>query len=275
MNDFLLCLSPEWQGCESPVLQQGATILAKELFGARPYVEISTSKSDEPNVTDGVFALDTIVDRFIETLNVLQTRYPKRIMTIGGSCGTEAAPVAFLNEVHERKMAVVWFDAHGDLNTPDSSPSGHFHGMVLRTLLGEGPEALTRFIRCPLVPHQVFIAGVRDLDEKEQEYLDKSHITVAQADEQLVGKISGAGFKKIYIHLDVDVINPLSFTDALMPTAGGPTVAELTQCFSALAKTFKVVGIGIVEYCGRHPRSSAQIAKLIQKSGITSQSSGC
>ena len=57
---------------------------------------------------------------------------------IGGTCGAEIAPVAYLNNHYESDLAILWFDAHGDLNTPKTSLSGHFHGMVLRTLLGEG-----------------------------------------------------------------------------------------------------------------------------------------
>jgi arginase len=50
------------------------------------------------------------------------------VVTVGGTCGVEAAPVAYLNERYAGDLAIVWFDAHGDLNAPDTSPSGHFHG---------------------------------------------------------------------------------------------------------------------------------------------------
>ena len=65
----------------------------------------------------------------------LRASAPDIVVTVGGTCGVEAAPVAYLNERYDGNLAVVWFDGHGDLNSPATSPSGHFHGMVLRTLL--------------------------------------------------------------------------------------------------------------------------------------------
>ncbi|NUS03623.1 MAG: arginase family protein, partial [Nonomuraea sp.] len=64
------------------------------------------------------------------------------VVTAGGDCGVELEPVAAARRRFGERLVVVWFDAHGDLNTPDSSPSGAFHGMVLRALTGEGPDGL-------------------------------------------------------------------------------------------------------------------------------------
>ena len=93
------------------------------------------------------------------------------VVTVGGTCGVEAAPVAYLNEQYDGDLAIVWFDAHGDLNAPATSPSGHFHGMVLRTLLGEGPHEYVGELRRPLRPAQLFLAGTRDLDPEESAYI--------------------------------------------------------------------------------------------------------
>jgi arginase len=271
MKETLLCLNPEWQGCESPILESGAIGLSEDLFGGRSYINFGSSIAKDLKVIDSVFALDVIGSRFIEALKLLRSKRPKRIFTVGGSCGTEAAPVSFLNEVHEGEMAVIWFDAHGDLNTPDSSPSGHFHGMVLRTLLGEGPEVFTKNISRPLVPNQIFLAGARDLDIKEKEYIASIQLKTLPVDKSLVEEISIAGFRKVYIHLDLDVINPENFNDALMPTLGGPTIEVLSQCLSTLSINCEVVGVGIVEYCGRHPESGKKIAEILVNGGITNR----
>ncbi|MDZ4179106.1 MAG: arginase family protein, partial [Coriobacteriia bacterium] len=142
---MLLCLNSEWQGCESPQLERGARRLASELFGDAPRLDLGPSDCDSLDVRDGVFALDCVVARFLHALGELELAAPERVFTIGGTCGAEAAPVAYLGGRH-RGLGAVWFDAHGDLNTPATSPSGHFHGMVLRTLLGDGPSELTDHI---------------------------------------------------------------------------------------------------------------------------------
>jgi arginase len=189
-------------------------------------------------------------------------------MTVGGSCGTEAAPVSYLNSVYEGDLAVVWFDAHGDLNTPESSPSGHFHGMVLRTLLGDGPEIICSKIKRVLVSEQVFLAGARDLDDIEKEYIENSDIKNCEITKNLVNQISASGFSNVYIHIDVDVINPNDFSDALMPTEGGPTRKELIDCLFAITAQSNIVGVGLVEYCGRQAESLGQISKMLKEGGI-------
>ena len=131
---------------------------------------------------------------------------------IGGTCGVEVAPVSYLNENYQGDLAVVWLDAHGDLNTPSTSPSGHFHGMALRTLLGEGPkgyiEGLSRFLNTD----QVFLAGSRNLNPAEMTYISKVGISITTPREfgdpsELVQKIKYRGFKHLYLHLDLDVLN--------------------------------------------------------------------
>jgi arginase len=268
MTNTLFNLNAEWQGCENNILEKGATKLASDLFVGKPYSTLKAIESNDFNKLDGVFALNAIGDRFTETLDSFENATPTRIMTVGGSCGTEAAPVAYLNNIYQGRIAVVWFDAHGDLNTPESSPSGHFHGMVLRTLLGEGPDVFCERILRPLLSEQIFLAGARDLDEVEQDYIDQSNITVSQVNLNLIDLILDAGFSKVYIHIDVDVLNPQDFSDMLMPTEGGPSCSELTQCLSAMSEKLDVIGVGVVEYCGNHQNSSKQLSGMLQDSGL-------
>jgi arginase len=273
MDHALLCLNSEWQGCENPILESGPRHLAKALFEKLQFVDFGPSDPAEPETEGGVFALEMICSRFMRVLDSLRSLSPPEIITVGGTCGTEAAPVAYLNEFYEGRAGVVWFDAHGDLNTPESSPSGHFHGMVLRTLLGDGPNQLVRHLRVPLSSRQVILAGIRDLDAAERSYIQKENIAVIpgwdpSAPERVIRAISGIGVKVIYVHIDVDVLNPDSFQDSLLPVPGGPTLGELGTCLGLLSSAFDVVGLSVVEYCGRIDDSGRQIARLLKDGGI-------
>src|SRR6476659_3005821 len=124
-------------------------------------------------MTRGVLGLSTIAPRFQNTIRDLRERNPCRILIVGGTCGAEVAPIGYLNEKYDGDLAVIWLDAHEDLNTPASSPSGHFHGMALRTLLGEGPDEYVSFLSRPLTPAQVFLAGSRDLDLPERVFIEQ------------------------------------------------------------------------------------------------------
>ena len=99
-------------------------------------------------------------------------------LLIGGDCGAELAAVE--RAASDGTVAVVWFDAHPDLNTPESSTSGAFGGMVLRTLLGDGVDALVPAV--PLKPGLVVVAGSRSTDDSEEQYLLSSGIARVGAD---------------------------------------------------------------------------------------------
>ena len=268
MNNKLLCLNSQWQGCESEILAHGSRKLAAELFGKKPYLHMQIDKSKDEIPLNSVYAMDVIEEDLINSLDLLKKNTPEKILTAGATCGTQLAPISYLNELYDGGVAVVWFDAHGDLNTPSSSPSGHFHGMVLRTLLGDGPNELKKIIKLPLLHRQVYMAGIRDLDMCEEQYISNTDINVGRVDESLADMILEAGFKKVYIHIDVDVLNPDDFKDMLMPTKGGPNRAQLTASLSSLCKKLEIVGVGVVEYCGIVDESSLEIKNVLKDAAI-------
>jgi arginase len=264
---------PEWQGGPNPAVHPAAQWLAEAFPEALVRLRVDGPPDDLLELTGGVVELRSISGTFERALSSLREQSPSRIFLIGGTCGTEAAPLAYLNERWDGQLAVVWFDAHADLNTPASSPSGRFHGMVLRTLLGQGPEEYTRHIRRPLTPRQVFLAGCRALDPPEAHYVEQQRLVVsevsgARSGRVLAERIRVAGFHRAYVHLDVDVLDPASFSEMLVPTPGGPSLEQLTDCIQQLVQTTEVVGFSVVEYRGRSPESRAQLVRLLNKSGL-------
>ena len=151
---------------------------------------------------------------------------------------------------------MVWFDAHGDLNTPSSSPSGHFHGMVLRTLVGDGPPEYVAELRRPLQPKQIFLAGTRDLDPGELAYVREAGISLtppaAFTDPRAVAAaVRARGYRNVYLHLDMDCFDPDEFPDALVLTPGGPSFASVKAMLVELRAAFCVAGCSFVEYVDR------------------------
>lgn len=275
MNTELSLLYPEWQSYgESNSVMTGALKMAESLFGISDFTVVHVPEHETLAKQSGVLGLSSIAPRFKETLNNLQNKQPSKIFTVGGTCGVEVAPVGYLNNRYNGDLAVLWFDAHGDLNTPESSPSGHFHGMALRTLLGEGPSEYTSELSMFLRPEQVFLIGTRDLDPPEIEYSSRVGISITTSEELssselLISRIKNKGFKKIYLHLDLDVLNPESFPDSLMQTPGGPSVKQIQQVMAALAKNFDVIGFSIVEYCEHQGGTLDTLKCLVINSGIT------
>jgi arginase len=145
--------------------------------------------------------------------------------------------------------------------------------MALRTLLGDGPVEYTGELERFLRPQQVFLAGTRDLDPPEVAYCSEMEISISPSEEFvtpeiLVRRIREREFKNVYLHLDLDVLNPESFPNSLMPTRGGPSIAEVQTMLKALSDNFEVVGFSIVEYCERGGEIR-DLRKLVRESGIT------
>ncbi|RSM36963.1 arginase family protein [Amycolatopsis balhimycina DSM 5908] len=177
------------------------------------------------------------------------------VLTIGGDCGVELVPIGVARYRYGPGLGVVWFDAHPDLNTPDSSPSGAFHGMVLRSLFGEGdPE----FAADPaLTPGNVALAGARVFDPAEQAAVDGGLVVTP------VEALTGV--EKLYVHVDLDVLDPSEFPGLNYPEPGGWTIPQLVAALDALSG-YAVVGAGITECVGT-PREVEVLEPVIAAIG--------
>jgi len=194
-------------------------------------------------------SLEMVRDRQLAVLRELTSP----AITIGGDCGVELAAVEHAM-LRSPDVAVLWFDAHPDLHTASSSASGAFTGMVLRALLGDGELAPA----VPLDPSRVILVGTRSVDDAEAEYLASSGITsVGLADAaQLVAAVAATGATSIYIHIDVDALDPAEFASKGDPVPFGFTVAELVALITAVRESFELVGAGITEFAPSSPETA-------------------
>ncbi len=171
------------------------------------------------------------------------------VVTVGGDCGVELAAVEHA-AAHHPGMAVLWFDAHADLNVPEESPSGAFHGMVLRSLLGGGPEA---FASRSVVPaSRTVLAGVRSMDPGEEEFALSSGVHVLGGDDAstdaVLSALRGSGATSVYVHVDLDVLDPSSVTAVNHPEPFGLSVTGLLDTVRAVRSEFELAGAGITEF---------------------------
>ena len=208
-------------------------------------------------IEQNVLGLSSIAGRFTRALDVIRQAAPEQILMAAGTCGCELAPVAYLNDRYAGDLTVLWLDGHADLNTPRSSPSCHFHGMVLRTLLGEGPQVITQGIPRSLMPSQIALVGARDIDPAETDFIASAPIVhfgnEAFADPSpLIDWLKREDRQRLYVHFDVDVLSRVDFEGALMRAEGeGPTLAEAASLISRLRRDFDVVGLSVLEVCDR------------------------
>jgi arginase len=160
---------------------------------------------------------------------------------------------------HRPDAKVLWLDAHGDYNTPDTTGTGYLGGMCLAGACGEWDAGLGGTI----APEQVVLAGVRDLDAGERELLERSAATVIGASvvETLVAVKNALDGAPAFVHLDLDVLDPEEFP-AAYPAPGGLTSDKLYDLMEAVAEDSELVGLEITAF--EAPRDEDERADMAE-----------
>jgi arginase len=146
---------------------------------------------------------------------------------------------------HVPDARILWLDAHGDFNTPDTSASAYLGGMALAGACGLWDAGLAASIPA----ERVVLAGVRDLDGPERELLEASDLTVVGASpvETLVAVKNALDGAPVYVHLDLDVIDP-EWVPAQFPAPGGLAPEKLFDLLEAVAGDCRIVGAEVTAF---------------------------
>ena len=145
---------------------------------------------------------------------------------------------------HQPDARVLWLDAHGDFNVPDTTPSGFLGGMCLAAACGEWDAGVAEAIPTA----GLVLAGVRDLDPAERRMLEGSAAVLLSPREGLTEAVVDAlGEAPVYVHLDVDVLAP-EFAPARYPAPGGLTPDQLEDLLAAVADSREVVGVEVTAF---------------------------
>jgi arginase len=201
--------------------------------GGEAMVEAAALALDYPEVA--VVEEETLA---MQTLAVASD-LPARPIVLGGCCCSHVGAVEGLAARHGQ-VGVLWLDAHGDLNTPESSPSGNEWGMPLRMLLDRGT----------VDADNVVLWGARNLDAPEEEFIAANGI--GGDPKTLLGRAVA-----VYVALDCDVIDPDELA-VFMPEPVGPMLDEVEQLMMEVRESGKLVGVG---FTGLAP-DPANVAKV-------------
>jgi arginase len=177
-----------------------------------------------PYPETGVVEAETLEEQNL----ALAADLPERPLVLGGDCCSHIGAVEGL-AARQGRLSLIWFDAHGDLNTPQSSPTGNQWGMPLRMLLDSGAVDAA----------DVALVGARSLDPPEEEFIRTSGLHVGE--EGIARALDGAGVT--YVAVDVDVLEPTEMA-VFMPEPGGPSRQELERMLQSLAGQTRVLGAG-------------------------------
>lgn len=264
----IFLLMPEWQGspaARAMLLADGAAHLRDDLPAAsRLEVHVPAHAGD---------ALGTPVARLSAVLAArdaareLLSERTEPAIVLGGDCASTLAGLERASAA-DAGLAVLWFDAHPDLQHPSTSPSGAASGMTLRHALGDGVADLAS--RHPLDPARVLLVGTREIDLEEEEAIAALGLTVLDARDPSADLgdairewLADLGATSLYAHIDLDVLDPAEFSSVHTPVPFGLTVAGLTAALRAAVREAPLAGAAICEFAPADPEMAADDAPTV------------
>jgi arginase len=174
------------------------------------------------------------------------------------AAGSVAASAAWIQRSSSLPLGLIWIDAHGDMNTPDTTASGNVHGMPLAALLGNEPAELASIGASPSVrPEHTALLGIRNLDDEEKEQIRRSGVhvfTMKDIDRDGIAKVAeralavaADGTGGIHVSLDMDVCDPSIAPGVGTAVRGGLDYREAHMVMELVADSHRLVALDIVE----------------------------
>lgn len=274
----MVLLFPQYQAGYVPSHIPIGMASLKSLWERAPgFVRVPLQETDDENPeTDRLIRFRRVIRRQMEDAQTLIRRAaPDFILTTGGDCGASFASIAYLNEHYKGKIGVIWVDAHGDLHLPSTSPSGNYHGMILRHLMGDAEFDMKPVL--PLATHQIAYLGLRDTEDEEDAFIEAAGIPRFGAEDVMAGNapldavihhFKKHGLSHIHLHVDCDVMDEKVFPFVEVPEAGGLTLERLLEVLQYLRAQMPLSGCCLTEYAPRIEGDGLDIIKRIYTEGL-------
>jgi arginase len=180
------------------------------------------------------------------------------LLNVGGDHGMALGTIHGILS-HRPETIVIWADAHGDINTPEISPSGNFHGMPLAFLLKVAKHPDFDWIKRALLPQKLILIGPRDLDEGEKDLIQRlsiqyfsseelNRIGVKEVLEIALHRADPMGLSPIHLSFDVDLFDGLDIPSTGTTVSGGPKLEEVFLLGGILGETGRLRSMDLVEF---------------------------
>lgn len=279
MTKTLRLIASDWQGGNKPEYYFGAELLSwlapKNGNQKEIRLPIEFPKSEQLVKENGVTAQRAVKENVRISKKIIEDEQPEKIITFGGTCIVSQAPFDYLKGKYKNELGIIWIDAHPDISNPEIFYNEH--AMVLGNLLGKGDPELSKEVENPLSSDSILYVGLQELNSEEKNILNDLNVNYTiQKDNhlnyyQIQEWINKKKFKKIAIHFDLDVLDPILFRsvyfaepkkDKFPSGAGNMSVLEITSILTKLFDNNDIVGLTIAEYL---PWDAIELKRLLNK----------
>lgn len=258
-------------GIEKMLFDQGVAVQSKVIICPTR----ATAEIGKVNLKYGE-AIVAIAER-IAVVVAEEIKAKRTVIALGGDHSLSLGTISGAAVAAKGDIGLIWIDAHGDINTPDTTLSGNVHGMPVAGVIGMGPKVLTDILKpgCKVNPKNIIYIGLKDLDQAEIDVIRQKKMTtfttmdIARLGlEPIFKKIVALSkrVKHIWVSLDVDSIDEQYAPATPMVNKGGLTFREITSLTKLIGKTCPLVGVDIVEFAPDrdiHDKTAQLIFELV------------
>ncbi len=250
----LVLAYPQWQGSgRHENLPRGAQAVADVCGRFAPLVQVPLS--EDATAAHSVNRWGAILEQFSAAQQILTHHEPKRVLTAGGDCAVDIAVIDYLNRIH-RDLTVIWVDAHLDANTPETSPSGNFHGMPVSAVLGYAPEAMRQLLHTPIAADRFSYYGSNVGDDGDWAFRREHRLASLDASTRIDGPV--------HVHFDLDVLDPGEFPYLAYPD-GTLSVADAVALVSRISTEGDIVGFTVTEFSPASNADAREGSKVVAR----------
>lgn len=238
--------------------------LAPESTQKTAEVPVSLDINDR-ETEKGISARRVILKQTKAALEILRENDPGKIVTLGGECAVSVVPFTYLAEKYPDDVAIVWIDAHPDVNLPYDDYKG-YHAMALTACLGMGDKEITGLLPAKFDASRALLVGLRSWDEgmkerqKELGIKGLSPAEVAESSSAILEWLKGTGASKVVIHFDLDVLDPAEIIAGVGVEPDGMKIKEVIRVINDVAAGYDLVGLTVAEPM---PRIAIKIKNML------------
>lgn len=274
----MILFFPQYQAGAMPSTIPVGTPSLRKLWQAAPdFVEVPLQETDaeDSQSEGGIHYRKILTKQLLDARAIVDAAQPESILVTGGDCGASFVSIDYTNVKYDGKIGVIWVDSHGDIHTPSTSPSGHYHGMVLRNLMGD--ESFDVQPRMALKPEQIAYLGLQDTEKEEDEIIARLGIQrfnstdIMQGDaamDAVIARFKSHGITHLYLHVDCDVMDEKEFPHVHVPEPKGISLERLLYILKYLRTHMPVAGRCLTEYAPRTEGAGLDIIKRVYTEGL-------
>ena len=218
-------------------------------------VSMATDK-DSLKVENGISAKKPIIQAMKDATKIIKEQNPDRIITLGGDCSASVPPFMYLSQKYGEDLAIIWIDAHPDIDLPEDPYDG-FSAMALGHILGHGDKDILSVLPHPYTGNNVTYIGLRAVDETQKKRVKEYGINVITCEQfrenpqTIVDWIKSTKCSKVLVHLDLDVTDSDEIILAVGKEPNGMKLNEVAEAVNLIDSSSDIVAFTVAEHMPR------------------------